>query len=307
MPSATQWQWTRAELFRKVANPSQLLGLLAAEYTDGPARGMRFLQVRSGGGLSATLHPDRALDIGLVEVAGTPISWISPVGPVNPLLSWGDDRPSFQRSFGGGMMVTCGMRHFGAPVTIGDESFPTHGRVHSLPASNVRWGTDWNESRIWVEGVVRETRMGAERLELHRRIEVPIGGTEILVTDRIENVGFREERLEMLYHINLGFPLLDEETSVQLDQAEVDLSGQSGGLDFQGLDGSRVRVTNPALPFAVEITASLPNLMFWYQPDPGMNVLAVEPYIRLEAPLPPRSAMTLQVRITAVDTQARKA
>ena len=52
--------------------------------------------------------------------------------------------------------------------------------------------------------------MFAEDLHLHRRIEADVGGGEIRITDRVVNHGFRPTPHMFFYHVNLGYPLLDE-------------------------------------------------------------------------------------------------
>lgn len=279
MPHLFGRDWTRADLERQVGSLAQIFGVEAAEYTDGPARGMRFLEVRSGGGLRFILHPDRALDIGLAEFEGVPLAWRSAVGPIRPGLAGGDDRTAFQRNFGGGLLMTCGLRHFGPPLTTEEEQFPPHGRIHGLPAENVRWGTEWtgDDAVLWVGGTMREVRTGGEYVELQRRYEVPVGGAEVRLTDTVVNRGYRPEPLAVLYHINLGFPLIGRDVTVLVGQEMLTLPDKPATVQRPTPGGGAVAVRSPVFPWGARLAFTHPSVYVWRQPDPGMNVLAIEP------------------------------
>lgn len=47
------------------------------------------------------------------------------------------------RSFGGGLVVTCGLDHFGSPSLDQGETFGLHGRVSNVPAARVNYETMW--------------------------------------------------------------------------------------------------------------------------------------------------------------------
>ena len=68
-----------------------------------------------------------------------------------------------------------------------------------------------------VGGVVRESALFQDNLVLYRTIEVELGKSIITVRDRVVNKGFRQSPLMMLYHINLGWPLLDDGAELYLN------------------------------------------------------------------------------------------
>ena len=57
---------------------------------------------------------------------------------------------------------------------------------------------------------MRQVALLGENLSLRRRIELRAGRPEIIITDRISNDGFVATPHMLLYHINVGWPLLDE-------------------------------------------------------------------------------------------------
>jgi hypothetical protein len=63
---------------------------------------------------------------------------------------------------------------------------------------------------LWAEGVVQQSAMFGEDLYLFRRIEAEVGSKEIRVVDRVENHGFYRTPHMFFYHVNVGWPLLEE-------------------------------------------------------------------------------------------------
>lgn len=118
------------------------------------------------------------------------------------------------RTFGGGLLVTCGLDTFGMPSEDQGESLGLHGRYTSLPAERVRCDEEWtgNSCTLVLEGSVRQARIPGEKLILHRRLETPLGESRIILKDRVENAGSAVMPQMILYHWNFGFPLVDEGT-----------------------------------------------------------------------------------------------
>ena len=57
---------------------------------------------------------------------------------------------------------------------------------------------------------MREAALFGENLVLRRSIETIYGEKSFTLTDEFENESFRPEPLMLLYHINMGWPFLDE-------------------------------------------------------------------------------------------------
>jgi hypothetical protein len=58
-------------------------------------------------------------------------------------------------------------------------------------------------------------------LELHRRITVKLGENRLFIRDTVTNIGFQASPLMLLYHINLGFPILSEHSELILPTKKV--------------------------------------------------------------------------------------
>jgi galactose mutarotase-like enzyme len=151
------------------------------------------------------------MDLGFAEHRGTPLAWLSPNGVVAPAFHEPEGE-GWLHSFPGGLLVTCGLRNVGPPGERGGEEFGLHGRASHIPATRVSYDTLWDEEGcvLQASGQIRESRVFGPNLVLRRRIRARLGESRVKIEDEIENEGFDAEPLMVLYHINLGWPLLDE-------------------------------------------------------------------------------------------------
>lgn len=213
---------TRREFERHVGATRQVAGIEHVTHSDGPEQGVRALIFRTGGGLEFSVLVDRSMDIGRFDLKGTPFAWQSPTGFRNPafLTPDGDGGTGFMRGFSG-LLCTCGFDHVRQPdrgpadhfdmPQRREMTYPMHGRGAFQPARLEGHGEIWDgdECTLWCEGSVVQAAVMSEHLVLRRRIEARIGGTELRIVDRIENRGFSRTPHMLLYHINVGWPLLD--------------------------------------------------------------------------------------------------
>jgi hypothetical protein len=100
---------------------------------------------------------------------------------------------------------------------------PLHGRIGNLPAESVTWGTTWDgdDCRFWIEGWVRESAVFGECLTLQRRIETRLGGTSLRITNTVRNEGWNQQGHMILFHMNVGFPLLDDGARLLVNPIDV--------------------------------------------------------------------------------------
>ncbi len=217
--------FSRRELARYLGDGSQGFGIDLVRYDDGPERGLRALRLRTGGGLEAEILVDRAMDVGTMSLFGVPIGWRSGAGFRHPWLHEHDAEVGlgWLRSFSG-LMNTCGLDHIMgmAEETAEHFNYPyrakvshgIHGRIAFTPARLEGYGIAWDGDRglIFAEGRVRQVTMFGENLELQRRIEADLGGQSLRIRDRVTNRGFRTTPHAMLYHVNLGWPVVAPET-----------------------------------------------------------------------------------------------
>lgn len=203
---------TEKKLKPYVGSMDQLARIRTSVLDDGRGRGIRVADVDNGSGLRFTVLLDRGMDIGDCSFEGVPVAYQTPVGMVHP--SAYDAREfGWLRSFGGGLMTGCGLRNVGLP----SEGEGLHGRLSNTPAEEVHVSKDWKNGRyeLRVSGTVREVSFFGEHLQLRRTISTAMGENIISISDEVTNRGVRPSPLMMLYHINLGYPLLCEDAVLE--------------------------------------------------------------------------------------------
>ncbi len=297
--------WTRQDILQRVGHMDQVAGIRLVEAADGLGRGCRMLQVWTGSGLDFTVVADRALDISACWFKGIPLAWISSVGTVHP-AHYEPEGLGWLRSFPGGLLATCGLDQFGAPSSDAGEALGLHGRAGNLPARCLGYRTYWTEDdyELQITGEVRQTRVFGENLVLRRRISTRLGSSRIRIADTVTNEGFSPQPHMILYHFNLGFPLVSEDARLHLDAEQTiprDEDAAAGLADWSRFQpptaGYReqvfrhvptpdeegqvhVELENPALGVGLRLTydpASLPHLFQWKMMGQGTYVLGIEP------------------------------
>jgi hypothetical protein len=220
MPTLYGETLTRPELARRVGRLEQVAGVRLATLGDGSERGVRILEFRTGTGYQFEVLVDRCLDVGRCEFRGRALAWQSPAGVIGPWYAEPTGLGWF-RSWGGGMLVTCGLDHtllggvddaaqFHQDVRP-TEDYGLHGRIGLQPARLTGYGERWegDECVLWAEGVVLQSAVFGETLELRRRIEARVGESRFTVHDEVVNAGFDPTTHMYLYHVNVGWPVVD--------------------------------------------------------------------------------------------------
>ncbi|WP_241989298.1 aldose 1-epimerase family protein [Cryobacterium serini] len=263
---------------------------------DGPARGARRFRVMNGGGLEFDVHPDRALDIGAATINGVPLAWLSSTGITRPDAYEPSGR-GWLRTFGGGLVTTCGLDNFGPPADDEDGVSGMHGRIGALSA-RVTEVTVTSEL-ITVAGEVRQSGVFQENLLLQRRITSRVGSTAFTIEDTVTNEGESASPHMVLYHVNLGWPLLDAGTVIEIPAASVTPRDADAveGFDRRAEIGEPVagtreqvyvhtagtervaQVTNAArgLTFTLRHSETLPAIFQWKLTATKHYVLGLEP------------------------------
>jgi hypothetical protein len=193
--------------------------------------GMRLIEAFNSSGLSFTLLPDRGLDIWAASYKGIPLTWISQGSPHPP-----DFGQSWLRQFNGGLLTTCGLTHVGPPEhdDITGEQRDLHGLMSRLRATDISTDRHWygdEDYSVWLNATISESSMFGEQLLLKRSYGLELGQPTITIWDTITNVGDKPSPLMLLYHFNIGYPLVREGTHLHTPFAEVyarDAAAQQG-------------------------------------------------------------------------------
>jgi hypothetical protein len=273
---------------------------------DGKGRGMRIVEVSNGTGLSFTVYPDRGMDIGPASYRGTPLAWLSRNGEAAPAL-YDPSGIEWLRTWAGGLLTGCGLANVGGPGAVNGDPHGLHGRLSHLPAEELNTSAAWSDDGAYtlsVSGRMRHSRVFGENLTLTRRITAVLGDAAITVRDTVENRGFAPAPFMLLYHINLGWPLVDQGAVLDaprhkvVPQNEHAAAGLADWATFtapvpgfaeqvyyhtlppnrQGL--ASARLANKKLGLAFRVTyrvAELPHLVQWKMMGQGEYVVGLEP------------------------------
>ena len=194
-------------------HPSQFYGIEEHRLTGGKGDGLRLLQVRTGGGFEYTVCPDRCADIPRLSYKGFNMGFFAPAGYVSPAY-YDKEGDGFLKSFNAGFLTTCGLFQAGAPNNDEGEELPLHGNIANTPCERVLW--DFNDEELIIKGVVRDARLFGRRLELVREIRSKVGSHEFSIKDTITNYANETAPIMVLYHFNMGYPLLSEKSIVNV-------------------------------------------------------------------------------------------
>jgi hypothetical protein len=303
MPSIFGQDYAKGELRRLVGGTAQLAGIRLVDLADGRVRGVRAAEVFTGSGFRFQVLVDRGLDLGAAEHAGRPLAWLHPALGSPSLRE--PHGMGWLRTFGGGLVTTCGLDHFGPPDPEG-EGYGLHGRASHLPAENLRVRQEWRDDEyvLEIEGETRQARLFGENLRLERRLSTRLGATSLVLEDRVTNEGFRPAPLAVLYHCNLGFPVVSPDSELLVRDRSVrprDPAAQAGlsehlrfgpptpgfaeqvffhepRVDPNGL--ACAAIVNRALGFGAFVrwrAAELPVLAHWKMTGEGEYVCGLEP------------------------------
>ena len=203
-------------------HPLQVRGVEEYRLCSGNGDGMHLLQVRNGSGLEFTVSPDRCADLVRVSLHGVNFSFISPCGYVAPQY-YDNKGVGFLKSFTAGFLTTCGLTAVGDPCTDDGKELPLHGSIGNTPAEEYYHCVERREGReeILIRATIRQAELFSERLEMKREWRCPIGENTLYLTDTIRNYGDTETPHMILYHMNMGYPILSEEATLYIPSETV--------------------------------------------------------------------------------------
>lgn len=294
----------KKDLLRRVGSMQQLASVRAMTLDEGRTAGLRAFQVHNGP-LSFQVLADKCLDVGEFSYRGVNLNFLSKPG-LQGRGHYDTNGDEALRSIMGGLFFTAGLENICAPCTVDGKNYPMHGRIRTTPGEHLCSDAFWRgeDYVLRCSGEMREGELFGENLILRRTIETVYGQKSVTITDQVENQGYRPEPLMLLYHINLGYPLLDEGTELVVPTRSVTPRDQTstGHEDrWNVMDAPRdnepeyvfihdlvpdsrgngvVAVLNHRLGLGVRIdftTENLPRFMEWKSTASGDYVLGLEP------------------------------
>lgn len=222
MPRLFGKDYTRRELMRRIGHLSQVGGVTLLEAGDGPAHGVRYVEFRTGTGFQFKVAVDRGMDVGYCDYRGQSLAWIPSTGLPAPWYFEQNAEFGWLRTALGGLNNSCGMVHIGNPETAdvshynfparAAETYGVHDRIALLPGQLVSYSETWQGDECILEAVGRvvQTQAYGENLVLTRRYTARLGESRFFMHDTIENAGWLPTEHMLLYHINAGFPIVDD-------------------------------------------------------------------------------------------------
>jgi hypothetical protein len=162
---------------------------------------------------------------------------------------------------------------------------------------------------------------------LERTISTALGSREIRIDDRISNAGHAPSAAMLLYHVNLGWPLLSQKSRLLVNPETVrpvtdhaaktlkthrEMLPPTPGFKEMvytmqpraGRDGlARAALVNPALDGGTALALAwtkktLPYVMEWKMMGQGEYVLGIEP---ANSPFPPRAKLRASGRMPVLE------
>jgi len=296
--------WRKGELQDRVGDMSQIAYARPCVLTEGKAKGVSAIDFNTGSGLRFTVIPDRGLDISQADYAGKSLCWRSATGEVAPAF-FEPQGLGWLNGFFGGLLTTCGLTYLGAPCVDEGEPLGLHGRVDYIPAQEVAIYTGWegDEYVVGVKGKIVEVSAFGPHLVLKRSIYAFAGEERLFIRDEVVNQGNAPTPHMMLYHINVGFPVLDSDSRFlapslavtprdreaekgieSYDRAIPPTDGFAEQVFYHDLaalkDKTMAGVVNPAIGFGLYVAyrkRQLPYLVQWKMMGKGAYVMGLEP------------------------------
>lgn len=201
-----------------IGHESQIHSVEEHILVGGKGNGLRLLEIRNGKGLELTISLDRCMDISRLIYKGISLNYMNPVGYVHPSY-YDKENTNFLKSFTAGFLTTCGLNNVGDPGEDNGEILPLHGNISNTPCSYYSY--EIKEDKIVVIGKVSDEVIFSHKFVLNRKIEISLLDNSFTVEDKIDNVGDTKYPCLVLYHMNMGYPLLDETSELKINSSKI--------------------------------------------------------------------------------------
>jgi len=308
MPKLFGKNISRQELEKRVSRLEQVAGVRRETLSGGREDGVKIAQVYTGSGLRFGVNLSRAMDIHSADFCGRSLCWQSVAGPVAPTY-FEPDGIGWLRTFAGGLITTCGLTYIGDPTMDEGWELGLHGRIAHIPADKAQISRQWQgeDYVLTITGeMVEALPVVGEHVRLTRTITARMGESRFFLQDVVENFGYKSVPHMLLYHINTGWPLLEENSRIiapitkTIPRTDISLAGanrwdkgeapQVGFMDQDfyhhlGADADgrvKVAMVNPDLDSGMGLYIGflheqLPRLVEWKLCGAGTYVIATEP------------------------------
>lgn len=200
----------------KISNTAQLGGIETSVLDNGAGRGGRIAWINTGSGFRFKVVLDRGMDIADAFFNQHSLAWLSHTGITNP-QPLSDKGIDWLRTFGGGLVTTCGLTHVGGPEADEQGQRGLHGGISNTAAtieSVIQPDPFAGKMTMSITGIMKETTIFGPSLELRRTISASLGEAAVTIHDEVVNRGNTPAPHMLLYHCNFGWPLVDEGSTI---------------------------------------------------------------------------------------------
>ena len=263
---------------RKLGNKSQMLFAKDIQI-DG-----KHCILAQNGALEILFNKDNALDIVWIKYKGVNLSFLSKNG-------LNDGARDFVGNFEGGFLYTCGMDNVSSCVS----GKPVHGSLH-YKKCDLAYAYE-QDSVLYVCGEVKECALFGKNLVMKRCFVVT--EDSLSIRDTLENQGHLQTDYVLLYHINYGYPFLDEclqmeapviksepltavaeENKAEMFRITAPVDDGDEHVYYHTLKEGAVRLYNPEREIAVTMeydVKDFPVTLEWKSMISGDYALGIEP------------------------------
>lgn len=200
----------------KISNSIQIGGIETSVLDNGAGRGTRIAWINTGTGLRYKVVIDRAMDIAEAFYNHHSLAWLSHLGITSP-QPFSNSGADWIKTFGGGLLATCGLDHVGSPESDDHGHRGLHGPISNIPAEIISIDQPdplSGKMDMSITGRIKQSNPLGIQLELIRTISGTLGEASIKIYDQVINRGNTPTPHMLLYHFNFGWPLVDEGTEI---------------------------------------------------------------------------------------------
>lgn len=283
----------------------QLFQIRESELQKGKGAPAKLLDVKNRSGMDFTINLDRGMDIPYLSYHGENVGFVSPCGVVAP--QYFDDRGlGFLKGFTAGFLTTCGLKYAGGPCEYEGQHYGLHGNISNTPAERYSYELVEEGGNAYAEirGYMRDAVLFGDKLSLRRTVRCHYREKKFTLSDVVTNEGYQRVRHMILYHMNIGYPVLSPDSLIHIPSAEVRPRNDHAAsaverwnkaeqpdaayeemcyyhrLQPDASKKATVAIYNPAISTGVAIeidTATLDHFVQWKMMGKGDYVMGLEP------------------------------
>ncbi len=198
---------------------SQLYRVEEHRLVGGKGDNLRLFEIDNGSGLAFTVCADRCADISRLSYQGVNMSFFSVCGYAAPAY-YDKEGVNFLKTTPCGFLTTCGLQSMGTPTVHDGTPYGLHGTLSHTPAERVCYDIS-PDGEITLNARVIDACIFNQKIILNRTYRCAYGSNKLTIEDTFTNEGSSREPFLLLYHMNMGYPLLSETSLVDISSSDI--------------------------------------------------------------------------------------